>query len=193
MATREEILARAKDIIGVYPGLGKNRVNQLLRDEFGVGLRSESIIRLKREVAAEQPRLLSELYARGGLPRGYREIYKGWINAGFLPFEARELTVGHGVRLMAFNSKEVFDSRPGREARRFRIEIIRQQLAMGWTKKQIRDNIIEFYRKGRKVDPWEHIRAEYKPRKRVDFIDYRDRIRVRAKARQRRLLKRRNR
>ena len=192
MAKREDIQARAKEIIEAYPGAGKRRINQYLRNEFDVGLRSETIIKLKREVAGEHPRLLSSLYPRGGLPRGYNETYKGWIQAGFLPFEARELTVGHGARFMAFDSKAVFDSAPGEKARQFRINIISQQLKMGWTKKQIRENILDFYRKGRKADPWEHVRAEYKPRKRVDFIDYRDKVRERAKARQRRLMKRRN-
>lgn len=189
MASKEAILARAKEIIEIYPGAGKNRVNQYLRVEFGVGLRSEVVLRLKREVAGERPQMLWELYARGGLPRGYRDIYRGWLDAGFLPFEARELTLGHGERYRQFDARAVFDSIPGRRARQFRREIIQQQLAMGWSKKRIRGNMIDFYRKGRKVDPWEHIRAEYKPRKRVDFVDYRDKVRARARAKQRRLMR----
>lgn len=189
MASREEILARAKEIIEVYPSAGKDRVNQYLRAEYGVGLRSEAILRLKREVSAERPQMLWELYARGGLPRGYNQIYRGWIEAGFLPFEAREFTVGHGSRYLAFDARAVFNSTTGKAARRFRTELIQQQLAMGWSRREIRENIIDFYRRGRKVDPWEHIRAEYKPRKRIDFIDYREKVRARAKARQRRLMR----
>jgi len=191
MASREEIIARAKEILEVYPAIGKSRVNQYLRAEYGVGLRSDTILQVKRELVAERPQMLWELYARGGLPRGYNDIYKGWRDSGFLPFEARELTVGHGVRYLGFDARAVFNSVPGRAARQFRRELIQGQLAMGWSKKRIRENIIDFYRKGRKVDPWEHIRAEYRPRRKIDFIDYREKVRQRAKARQRRLLRRR--
>lgn len=187
MATKQERISRAKEIIESYPSAGKSRVNQYLKAEFGKGLRSSTVLELKRQVAAEKPRLYSELYERGGVPRGYNEIYKGWIRAGFLAFEAREFTLGHGSRYMAFDARAVFDSEPARAARQFRSDLIRQQLAQGWTKKQIRDNIIDFYRRSKKVDPWSHIRAEYKPRKTIDYIDYREKVRRRARARQRRL------
>lgn len=190
MATRKEILARAKEIIESYPNAGKGRVNSILRIEFGVGLRNDAILRIKNEVAQERPQLAYALYERGGVPRRYQEVYNAWKSAGFLPFEARELTLGHGERYMNFNALAVYNSEPARAAREFRIKLINDQLRAGWTKKQIRDNIIDFYRKSQKVDPWGHIRAEYKPRKRIDFVDYREQVRRREKDKQRRLLKR---
>ncbi len=184
MATKQEIRIRAREIIESYPSAGKQRVNRYLQAEFGKGLRSSTILEIKREVATESPRLIPELYQTGTVSREVRDIYNGWRKAGFLDFEARELTVGHGERYRAFDTRAVFDSATGQAARQFRTQMVRDQLRRGWTKQQIRDNIIDFYRRSRKVDPWEHLRAEYRPRKRADLIDYRDAVRRRAKARQ---------
>jgi len=189
MVSKQEIITRAKEIIESHPTVGKAKVNEFLRAEFGIGLRSSTVLSLKREVASEQPKLFSELYRRGSVAKGLDDIYKGWRDAGFLPSEARELTVGHGDRYLKFDARAVYNSPTGQSAREFRSKIVREQIKMGWTKKQIRDNLIDFYRRIRKFDPWEHIRAEYKPKKTVDFIDYRDKIRQRAKRRQQRMLK----
>lgn len=188
MATKQEILARARQIITENPSAGKERINKQLRAEYGKGLRSSTVLKIKEQVANEQPALYPLLYATGGVPPQLRDIYNGWRKSGFLNFEARELTLGHGDRYRQFDARAVFDSAPGQAARETRLNLVRQQLQSGWTKQQIKDNIIDFYRKSKKVDPWEHIRAEYKPRKRVDFIDYRDKVRRRAKDKQRRLL-----
>ena len=190
MPTKDELLKRAKEIIEANPRASKDKVNQYLRIEMGVGLRSDTILRLKAEVASEKPSLAPELYARGSVGKGLNEIYNGWIAAGFLPFEARELTVGHGERYRNFNAQSVFNSQSGEAARRTRIRIIQEQLKAGWTRQQIRDNIIDYYKKSRKLDPWEHIRAEYKPTVKTSGADYRDKVRARAKAKQQRLLRR---
>lgn len=189
MATRQEIMARAKQLIEQSPSAGKARINKQLQAEFGVGLRSSAVLKLKEEVATAIPSLAPELYRTGGVPKGLNDIYKGWRNAGFLPFEARELTVGHGERYRAFDAKAVFDSAPGEAARQTRTDLIRQQLRNGWTRKQIRENIIDFYLKSRKFDPWRHIRAEYKPLKKVDYRDYQGKARRRAKVAQKRLMR----
>lgn len=189
MATRQEIIDRAKEIIEAYPTAGKSRINQYLRMEYGKGLRSGTILQLKREVGTEKPFLFPELYQRGSVPRGLNAIYRGWIKAGFMPFEARELTTGHGDRYLRFDARSVFDSIPARLARESRMKWLDQLVKRGWTKEQIRAAIIDYYKKSRKVDPWEHIRAEYKPRKRVDFRDYQIKARQRARARQRRLMR----
>jgi hypothetical protein len=187
MATKTEILAKAKELITSHPTSGKNRINVMLKSEFGVGLRSATILKLKAEVATEQPALYPMLYAAGSVPKVLNEVYKGWIRSGFLAFEARELTLGHGSRYRAFDAKAVYDSIPGQKARETRSNMVHEQLRMGWTKQQIRQNIIDFYLKSKKVDPWAHIRAEYKPKKRVDFRDYKTRARIRARSKQKRL------
>ncbi len=189
MATKQEILARAKQIIEADPTSGKKRVNTLLQAEYGMGLRSSTVLRLKQEVANEKPYLFPQLYLRGSVPTSYNEIYRGWLKSGFLAFEARELTLGHGERYKAFDAASVFNSAPGEAARETRMAMVREWLAKGWTKQEIREHIIDYYRKSKVIDPWSHIRAEYKPRKRMDFVDYRTKVRARAKAKQRRLLR----
>lgn len=188
MATKAEVLSRAREIIEASPTSGKERVNTLLRLEFGVGLRSSKILELKREVAEANPLLFADLYRAGSVGGGLNDVYKGWIAAGFLASEARELTVGHGSRFREFDARVIFNSEPGQAARRTRMVMIRQQLDMGWSKQQIRDNIIDFYRRIRDFDPWAHIRAEYKPRQKVDQGEYQEKRRRRAKGQQRRLL-----
>lgn len=188
MATKQEIRARAKQLITETPTAGKERINKQLRIEFGKGLRSSTVLKLKAEVATEKPSLYPLLYATGSVPKALNEIYKGWIRAGFLAFEARELTLGHGGRYRAFDAKAIFESKPGQLARDTRTKMIREQLHAGLTKKQIRQNIIDFYLRSKRVDPWEHIRAEYKPRKKTDYKDYKSKARRRAKSKQSRLL-----
>ncbi len=187
MATKAEIETRARQIIESDPTSGKQRVNKILRMEFGKGLRSATILKLKREVASEHPALLSQLYERGGVDRGLNKVYAAWIKSGFMPFEARELTVGHGVRYRSFDAQAVYDSGTGQAARHSRIDLIKQLRDKGWTNEEIRQHIIDFYRKSKTADVWTHIRAEYVPRKRIDFVDYRDAVRRRARAKQRRL------
>lgn len=186
--TRQEIFDRAKEIIEAMPTAGKARVNELLRVEYGVGLRSSKILELKREVSEEKPLLFAELYRSGSVGGGLNDIYKGWRDAGFLPSEARELTVGRGSRYKDFDARAVYNSEPGQAARRTRRAMVQQQLDMGWSKKRIRDNIVDFYMRIKDFDPWEHIRAEYKPRQKIDFVEYEEKRRRRAKGRQRRLL-----
>ena len=190
MPTKQELRDRAKEIIEADPTAGKARVNLLLRTEYGVGLRSSTILELKRDVASDKPLLFSDLYRSGSVGGGLNDIYRSWIASGFLPSEARELTVGHGSRYRTFDARAIFESEPGAAARRTRATMVRQQLDMGWSKKQIRANIIDFYRRIKDFDPWTHIRAEYRPRKRIDFIDYHEKRRRRAKGQQRRLLRR---
>lgn len=189
MATKEELRERAKLLIKTNPTLGKNSINSMLRSEYGKGLRSETLLKLKSEVSKENPKLASSLYRTGGVSRNLNEIYNGWRKAGFMPYEARELTVGHAN---PFDAKKVFDSIPSQEARAFRTKIIDEQLKMRWTKKQIRENILDFYLRSKSASPWEHIRAEYQPRKKKDFLTYKtlaDKRRAKSKAKQQRLLR----
>lgn len=189
MATKQQIISRAREIIINNPTAGKERVNQKLRAEFGVGLRSATILQIKQVVATEHPSLYPELYAAGSVPRGLNEIYRGWLKSGFMAFEARELTLGHGERYRAFDARAVFDSAPAQAARQTRINWVRDLLRQGWTKQQIRQNIIDFYLKSKRVDVWRHIRAEYKPHKKVDYREYEAKARKRAKSSQKRLLR----
>jgi len=183
---KQAVTDRARQIIRENPRWGKNRINNELRTEFHKGLRSATILSLKGEISRENPRLTSEYYSRGGVPARLLDVYNGWKTAGFTPWEARELTIGHGDK---FDAHKVYDSVPAQQAREFRMKIIREQRAMGWAPKRIRENIMDFYRRGKDSSPWEHIRAEYKPREQKDFLTYRELVRRRAKAKQKRLLR----
>ena len=189
MANKEDIRIRAKELIKDNPTWGKNKINDVLRKEYGVGIRSTSVLALKSEVSRENPKMSSTLYRTGGVSPKLNDIYNNWRVAGFLPFEARELTVGHGKE---FDARKVFDSIPAQEARAFRLKIINEQIKMGWTKKQIYENILDFYTRSKSASPWEHIRAEYKPRLKKDFQTYKtlaNKRRIKAKAKQNRLLR----
>jgi len=174
MATNQEILARAREIIRSQPTAGKERVNYYLRAEFGVGLRSSTVLRIKSDVAKAHPVLAPELYRGGGYRRGFRDIYNDWRSAGFTPYEARELTVGGG-RLTIAGSRKVYDSKPGKKARSSRERYIVGLLRAGYTPKEIREMITDSYRRrlgtldkhGKPFSPWTNIRDEYKPKPKV--------------------------
>lgn len=187
MAKRKEILSRAKELIESMPSAGKERINTLLRKEYGRGLRNSVILGIKAEVSIQIPSLYPKLYQSGSVSKGYREIYNGWRAAGFLPFEARELTLGHGKRYQQFDSKRVFNSEPSIAARETREKLIKLYIKQGFTPKQIRAIVYKYYTDSKKVDPWEHIRAEYKPRDKVKRTDYMNKVRKRSKSKQKRL------
>jgi len=107
-----------------------------------------------------------------------RAIYAAWLNAGFLPEEADELTYGSkGVKV---DAEEVYRSRPARIARRTRQEWIRWLLDRGWTTAEIKREIGAYYAFDTKRSPWDFIRAEYRPPQRKDYRDYREAARRRA-------------
>lgn len=177
MASREQKIIRAKQLIQSEPFLGKNRINAILKSEFGSGLRSQEILNVKSAVAKESPKLISQLYYKGGIPRKLDGVYNGWRMAGFLPHEARELTIGHGA---SFDSNAVFNSEPGKAARQSRIDWINMLHRQGWSKKQIRKELIDYYIRGKEKSPWDFIRAEYRDKKKIDFIDYKKKAQIRS-------------
>jgi len=96
-----------------------------------------------------------------------KAIYRGWINAGFLPEEAEELTYGSkGVKV---DAEKVYNSRTGRVARRERMAWIRDLLRQGWTEEEIAREARAYYARDSKRSPWDFIRAEYQPPKKKDY------------------------
>jgi hypothetical protein len=183
-SNRPQIIIRAKQLIQSEPSLGKSKINEILKKEFGSGLRSQEVLNIKNAVARENPKLISQLYYKGGAPKSSMGIYNGWRNAGFLPHEARELTLGHSHE---FDSGSVFNSEPSKKARQSRIEWINLLKKQGWTDAQIRREILDYYVKGREKSPWDFIRAEYRDKKKIDFIDYKKKAQIRAKRKTNRL------
>lgn len=194
MATKQEIISRAKEIIASQPSAGKSRVNTYLKIEFGVGLRSSTILTLKAQVAKEQPRLAPELYRTGGTRPTYRAVYNKWVRAGFIPYEARELTLGGG-RLSVAGAEKVLNSIPGQSAIKTRQDWINRLHREGYTKRQIRQFIVDDYNRrlgtldkhGKPYSPWTHVRDEYRPKPKVSRQQYKDMTESRRiKAKQRR-------
>lgn len=166
-----EIERRTKEVIGVHPEWGKRKVAEAVRAEFGKAPRWETILKYKAEVAYREPQRAGEFYRTGGVSPSKRDIYMQWRKDGFTPFEARELTQGHGVKV---DSLLVLTSKPGMAARKARRGWVHDRRNEGWTWKEIRDALKAQYIRDRKLTPWDFIRAEYKPRQKVDFIAYRE-------------------
>lgn len=181
MATRDEILKRAREIITSEPSAGKNKINQILKIEYGVGLRSSKILEVKAEVSRDNPKLAPELYRTGGVRPSYRAIYREYIKNGFIPYEARELALGGG-RLSPEGSLKVLGSQPGQAALKSRRDWVVARLKDGFTKKEIRQMIINDYNKwlgtrdkhGKPFSPWSAIRDEYRPKPRISKQAYKD-------------------
>ncbi len=110
----------------------------------------------------------------------YDDIYRAWVNAGFLPEEAHELT--YGSKGVEFNPLKVYNSKPAIRARRARMEWIRSLRAQGWTFEEIEREARAYYTRDTKRSPWDFIRVEYKPKRKKDFKEYREAARQRAKA-----------
>jgi len=104
-------------------------------------------------------------------------IYQAWVNAGFLPEEARELT--YGSRGVAIDAEAVFRSKPGRAARRSRREWVDSLLGQGWTIDEIEREARAYYTRDTRRSPWDFIRIEYRPPTKKD---YREAARRRAEA-----------
>lgn len=109
-----------------------------------------------------------------------RQIYRAWRNAGFLSAEVRELV--YGSKGVSVDAEAVFKSRSAATARFHRGDWIRSLRDRGWSNKEIIREARAYYIRDTKRSPWDFIRAEYKPRQRKDFRDYRTAARARAKA-----------
>lgn len=179
-----EIRDRAKELWEQHPTWGKRRMADELKAQYGQAPRWETLLRIKKQVAYQQPERAAEYYTRGGVGRNRINIYKGWRDAGFLPFEARELTYGHGAKSRSLTwAKTVFNSMPGKAARQSRLSWIENLRDRGWTRKQIEREAREYYRRDSQRTPWDFIRQEYKPRQKVDFKEYRAMARQRSQRR----------
>jgi len=50
-----------------------------------------------------------------------------------------------------------------------RVKWIEQKLADGWNEERIREEIMAYYRRGTSRNPFDFLKAEYRPPKRVDY------------------------
>jgi hypothetical protein len=65
-------------------------------------------------------------------------------------------------------------------AMRSRRDWIEDKISRGWTETEIREELMNYYRRGEKRSPWDFLRVEYRSPQR---IDYREAVRRRAQAR----------
>lgn len=93
------------------------------------------------------------------------KIYKTLMDYGFLKFEAAELAQGD-------TTKKAWGTAPWQEALDQRRADIARLAAQGWSSARIRAEILSWYDKGRKRSPWDFIRKEYQPRKKVEDAEY---------------------
>lgn len=187
-------LARARALIIQHPEWGRLHVNKQLRREFGIGLRTIDVQRLKDTLLVGSPRartgrksiaslLAEELITPERVTIiGFDEAYMRLRSAGFLNMEIREI-------FSAGNCPELFGTEPFKAMLRSRRKWLRDMVRRGNSKGQIIDAIKKYYSKEER-SPFDFLRKEYKPPLRVDFKTYREAARKRAQRQVKTLYKR---
>jgi len=79
MATRQQIIQRARELIQAHPTWGKDKINRELKTQYGSGLRRSEVARLKRSIIPPTVQEQTQLVLR----------YQKLRNEGFLPEEAQ--------------------------------------------------------------------------------------------------------
>lgn len=182
---RESRIKRAVELISDHPQWGKDRVNAQIKREFGVGLRTTDVAKLKQATLLVKPIVgkkridrLIELDIPPHLPRetlvkiGFEEQYHRMRSCGFLDFEIRHI-------LSAGNLPMLFETKPFNAMLRDRLTWVKRMRKAGWTKEQVIFEIKRYYSKPER-SPFDFLRKEYKPPLKVDFKIYREAARQRA-------------
>ena len=176
-------LKRAEALIIQHPEWGRVRVNKELRKEYGVGLRTIDVQRLKDRTLIGRPKARTGRKSIASLlgealitPErvtvvGFDEAYMKLRSAGFINSEIREI-------FSAGNVPELFGTEPFKDMLRSRRRWFKDMVRRGWSIAQIIETLNKFY--GPKPSPFEFLRREYQPPLRVDFVKYRDVARKRA-------------
>lgn len=194
VASREERLARAKELIIAHPTWGRVRVNKELRKQYGIGLRTTIVQKLKdatligRERASTGRKSVAELLREELITPerittiGFDEAYHKMRSAGFINMEIRNI-------FSAGNTPMLFTTEPFKAMLVSRRKWFRDRVESGWSKVQIIEAIKKYYSVERR-SPFDFLRKEYKPPLRVDFKVYREAMRKRAQRDTRALYKR---
>lgn len=195
MANREERLAYAKTLIISKPELGKDAINRLVKERYGMGLRRIDVARLKDTTLIERPRartgrkpieklvreaiLLPEVAIRRVIKIGFDEAYHRLRAAGFIDMEIRHI-------FSAGNVPELFNTAPFNAMLQQRRRWVMGRIKQDWSKGQLLDAIKRHYMKPER-SPFDFLRASYQPKIKVDFTKYRQAARKRAMAKTRTL------
>ena len=97
MATRSEIIARAKELIAIESEASRRRIASELRQEFGTALRDAHILALQREAYPERRRIIVDPYQLARpLEARYKPVrqsrYNKLVKMNFNSDEARKLS-----------------------------------------------------------------------------------------------------
>jgi len=180
---REVKTFRLGQLIEEHPDYSYTRLNKLLVDEFGSGLRKKYVLELVRSVRAIKP---TQVEVRGLPATGIQQtIYWKWRRAGFVQEEAKELALGHGG--VKVNCQAVYNSAPAQLVRIDRRKLIKGLLKKGWTKAEIAKEIRAHYTKDKKRSPWDFIKALYRPPQKAELTAYKKAVQARAKSQAREL------
>lgn len=163
-----EALEATREFIRDNPRASKETIRAHVKLSHPSAPSNKSILNLKEEIWGMSPNV----------------ALNGWKSAGFSKEEAEELVFGKkGVKV---NWSRVYKSKPGQAARKTRTAWITDLRRRGWTWPQIRKEREAYYTRNKRRNPFDFIKAEYKPPKKVDYVEYRGRQRLRAKGKTRR-------
>ena len=182
---RARRLARAKELIIQNPSWGRVRVNKELRKEYGVGLRTIDVQRLKDATLIGRPKAstgrksVKSILAEALITPervsivGFEEAYSRLRSSGFINAEIRHI-------FSAGNVPGLFGTEPFKDMLRSRRRWFKDRRKAGWSKVQIIDAIKKHYVAPTR-SPFDFLRIEYRPPLRVDFKRYRTIARKQAK------------
>jgi len=144
-----------------FEGYYKNRRYQPL-SLFEVYLAKQQAIEAERTRELKAKGRREERAAKPEVDRGYPRRFQILIDCGFLAFEARILAAMAHVRSQ--NRNRTFRTHPWRAMMRTREDLVARLKAKGYSNREIRGIIRQWYRTGKVHDPYEFLRREYKPR-----------------------------
>ena len=191
-------LARAKTLIIAHPSWGRARVNKELRKQYGVGLRTIDVQRLKDATLIGRPKastgrksveaILAEALITPERVTivGFDEAYMRLRSSGFINAEIRHI-------FSAGNVPALFSTEPFKIMLRNRRVWFKDKRKRGWSKVQIIDAIKRYYTPDVKGDPFDFLREVYPEvgtRLRIDFKTYRKTAAKRARKQVKKLYKR---
>jgi hypothetical protein len=94
--------------------------------------------------------------------RGYEARFRALLECKFLVFEARILATMAHIR--PENRNKVFNTHPWVAMRETRLRLVADLRAKGYSDREIRLMIRNWYRTGKVSDPYQFLRREYRPK-----------------------------
>jgi len=163
---RARRLARAKELFIAHPSWGRARVNKELRKQYGIGLRTIDVQRLKDATLIGRPKartgrksveaILAEALITPERVTivGFDEAYMRLRQSGFINAEIRTI-------FSAGNVPGLFGTEPFKIMLRNRRVWFKDKRKRGWSKTQIIDAIKRYYTPEVKGDPFDFLREVY--------------------------------